>query len=105
MDNFAAIYKILNALEKSMDYDELDADAIAAERLGITENRRRAILKMLADSGYIEGVNFRFTVDGALSGGMNRPRITLKGLEYLEENSLMKRAYNVAKGIKDILPM
>lgn len=30
-------------------------------------------------------------------------RITIKGLEYLEENSLMRRAANMAKGIKDII--
>lgn len=69
MDNFSAIYKILNALEKSMDFDEFDGEAISAARLGVTENRRRAILRMLADSGCIEGVNFRFTVDGALPVG------------------------------------
>ena len=30
-------------------------------------------------------------------------RITLKGLEYLTENSIMQRMYKAAKGIKDII--
>lgn len=32
------------------------------------------------------------------------PKITLKGLEYLQENSMMKQAAAFAKGIKDIVP-
>lgn len=35
---------------------------------------------------------------------IGRLRLTLKGLEYLEENSLMKRAYRAAKGIKELIP-
>jgi len=35
---------------------------------------------------------------------LTRPEITLKGLEYLEENTLMKKAANLAKGIKDTIP-
>ncbi|MEG1298317.1 MAG: YjcQ family protein [Anaerovoracaceae bacterium] len=29
--------------------------------------------------------------------------MTLKGLEYLEQNSLMKKAANMAKGIVDVI--
>ena len=105
MDNFTVIYKILSALEQSMDHDGLDERVISADKLGISENRRIAILKMLADSGYVEGVHIRVSVDGIIAVGMNRPRITLRGLEYLEENSLMKRAYKMLKGVKDILPI
>ena len=104
MDNFVIIYKILKVLEKSMDYDELDAEAISSQQLGITENRRMALLKMLVDNGYIEGVVIRETMDGSYVFSMARPRITLKVLEYLEENSMMKKAYKLAKGIKDIVP-
>ena len=31
-----------------------------------------------------------------------RPEITLQGLEYLENNSLMKKISNTAKGIVDV---
>ena len=34
----------------------------------------------------------------------NNMRITLKGLEYLQENSIMRKIYNAAKGIKEITP-
>ena len=32
---------------------------------------------------------------------LTRPELTLKDLEYLEENSLMKKAADIAKGIVD----
>ncbi len=35
---------------------------------------------------------------------LTRPEITLKGLEYLRENSIMQRMYKAAKGIKEITP-
>ena len=31
-------------------------------------------------------------------------RITLKGLEYLSENSIMQRLYKAAKGITELVP-
>nr|DAQ70706.1 MAG TPA: YjcQ protein [Caudoviricetes sp.] len=31
-------------------------------------------------------------------------RITLKGLEYLSENSIMQKMYKTAKGITDLIP-
>lgn len=105
MEDFSVIYKILNALHKSMDCDEFDMDLISPERLGISRNRWLYIIRMLAERGYVEDLNVTIGADGGFSfspGG--RPRLTLSGLEYLEENSLMKRAYRLAKGIKDVLP-
>ncbi len=37
MDNIAIIYKILKALEESMDYEDFDPRRISAEHLGISE--------------------------------------------------------------------
>jgi hypothetical protein len=106
MDNFAIIYKILKALEKAMDYDEFDVDQISHTRLNISYQRWEKIMIMLSRSGYIEGIVY----DQNLSDYSPKleqpvtPVITLKGLEYLEENSLMKRAANIVKGIKDTIP-
>ena len=89
MDNFKIIYKILSFLEKSMDYEEIEIKFINFENLGI-----------------ITGI----TVEQSLSDYSPRivepikPRITLKGLEYLQENSMMKKAYRLAKGIKETTP-
>ena len=37
MDNFKAVYKILSALEKTMDLPELDVTTIGHEKLGVSK--------------------------------------------------------------------
>lgn len=103
MDNFSVIYKILRYLEKAMDFDEPDLDCISAERLKITGNRRDAILEMLVREGYVDGVTIKRSVDGESVMSLGHVRITLKGLEYLKENSIMKKLSDAAKGIADII--
>lgn len=104
MDNFNIIYKILKQLEKSMDYDEFDMDFVSAEYLKISENRWIRIWEMLSKEGYVDGVNIKYGSWGNVVLSVSNPRITLKGIEYLHENSLMKKAANIAKGIIDVVP-
>lgn len=104
MNNFNIIYKILKYLETAMDYDEVDMDFISPERLGISQNRWNSVIEMLAADGYIVGIAIKRGAQGEVVLSVSTPRITLKGLEYLNENSLMKKAANIAKGIKDIIP-
>lgn len=87
----------------AMDYDEVDRDSITPEALAVTGNRLNSLLQMLAESVYIQGV----TILPRLGGNTVRVgdiRITLKGLEYLNDNMWMKKAANVAKGIKETIP-
>lgn len=106
MDNFAIIYKILKELEKALDYDEFDVSRISSERLGISGQRWERIMIMLAKSGYVEGIIYdQCMEDYSLRVCQPiQPVITLKGLEYLAENTLMKKAANIAKGIKEVIP-
>ncbi len=105
MEDFSTIYKILNALHKSMDCDDFDMNLISPERLGISRNRWLYLMRMLAERGYVADFEVYIGADGGFSVSPGaRPRLTLAGLEYLEENSLMKRAYRLAKGIKDVTP-
>ena len=103
MDNFTIIYKILSTLEKAMDCPEFDTELISAQSLKVSEERRARYLEMLADCGYIKGVTFVNSVAG-IRIDFDDVRITLKGLEYLSENSFMKRAYRAVKGFKEIVP-
>ena len=103
MDNFAIIYKILKKLEKAMDLDEFSLDDISAEVLKISENRWSAIIEMLYSSGYIDGISVQRAADGDILICESNLRITLKGLEYLNENSFMKKAANIAKGIVETI--
>lgn len=106
MDNFAIIYKILKALEKAMDTEEFDMSMISCDRLGVAYPRWEKIMIMLVKAGYLEGVAF----DQCMSDYSPKiqkpiqPVITLKGLEYLADNTLMKKAANVIKGMKEAIP-
>lgn len=103
MDNFKTIYKILKYLEQAMDYDEPDLDRISATALGISEQRWVAIMEMLAKEKYIDGIAVKRSADGNVSVSVPHPRITLRGLEYLQDNSAMQKAARIAKGIAEIV--
>ncbi|MDO4728444.1 MAG: YjcQ family protein [Bacteroidota bacterium] len=103
MNNFKVIYQILKAIEESMDYEIFDSNSISPDYLGITKERWTGIMSELIDNGYVTGA-----VKVPIMGDRNdikviKPQLTIKGMEYLEENSMMKKAYNLLKGIKDIV--
>ena len=104
MDNFKIIYKILSVLEKSMDLESVDTERISSNNLGISQQRWNKYMEMLLDAGYIKGVSIKKYTDGEMRVDIENIRITLKGLEYLSENSIMQRMYNVTKGITDLIP-
>lgn len=104
MDNVRIIYRILKALEVSMDTEELDERTISAEALGISQCRLYSLLRMLVRDGLIEGISIDTDATGNFLVSKGRPRLTLQGLEYLNENSMMQRAMRMAKGIKDSVP-
>ncbi|MFV0379479.1 MAG: YjcQ family protein [Anaerorhabdus sp.] len=106
MRQFKIIYKILSHLANSMDYKEVDTDYITAQSLGISEEMRNSIIILLLENEYIKGVEVKEYVHSTKPTitNLNNIKITLKGLEYLEENTTMKKLYNLAKGIKDTTP-
>lgn len=105
MDDFRLIYKILRILQKSMDCEEIDKEVLSPERLGMSVPKWSRIMAMLLNEGYIAGGQTWNALDcGYPRVVLTRPEITLRGLEYLEENTLMRKAANLAKGIKDTIP-
>lgn len=104
MDNFKAVYKILTALEKAMDLPEFDISQVGPEALGVTQERWNRYIEMMADVGYIKGISLRKDITGGTLVEAGNARITLKGLEYLQENSIMRKLYNTARGITELIP-
>lgn len=102
MDNFKTVYLILAILEKALD-GGLDLRDLAPETLRVSERRRNSLLIMLQEEGYITGLKFVDAI-GLHDIRLEDVRITLKGLEYLQENSMMKKAYRALKRVKDITP-
>lgn len=104
MDNFKAVYAILSALEKDMDAPKADVSKFDSESLCVSENRWIHYIEMMADVGYIKGVKIATDITGSKRCDCRDIQITLKGLEYLQENSIMRKIYNTAKGIKEVVP-
>lgn len=104
MDHFKIIYRILKYLEKAMAVEEPDFLPIMAKGLKIPECQWLRLMKMLLDEGYIKGVLIQRDLSGSwMLSEPFTPEITLKGLEHLQENSFMKKAADLAKGIAEIL--
>ena len=106
MDNFKIIYKILKVLERAMDYEIFDVDEISHEKLKISEQRWEKIIILLAKEGYIEGITYSQTISDyspRITKSI-KPIITLKGLEYLHENSLMKKTAQLVEGVSKLIP-
>ena len=103
-ENFQIIYNILRRLERSMDCAEFDPNLISAEAIGVTTERWKHIMELLVDEGFIKGVSITRDMVPSTHITMDCPRITLKGLEYLAENTTMQRLMKTAKGIKESIP-
>lgn len=101
-DNFKTIYKILSAFEKALDVENFELESISAGELGISKVRWAKYIQMLVEAEYLAGIGIRDTITG-IDILEENPHITLKGLEYLTENSIMQRMYKTAKGIKDLI--
>lgn len=97
------IYRILKGFADGVGDDEFDGKAFlhaAADRMG--DARADALVAMVVDEGLLTGIEVRRFVDrsGPTLVPVD-PRITLKGIQFLEENSLMRRAARAASGIAD----
>lgn len=104
MDNFKIIYRILRIMEKSMDFEEFDNENLSYVGLGLTEVRWCRLMALLVNEGYITGVKTWYSLDQSYPRvELVRPEITLKGLEYLHENSIMKKAAEAAKGLIEVI--
>lgn len=106
MSDFKIIYKLLKALRDAMDCEQFDMQRVAPEVLGVSKERLEALLLLLANEGYITGlktVQFDGMMHPKVMLSMSRPQITLKGLEYLEENSLMNKAAALLRGVVDVV--
>lgn len=105
MDNFKAIYKILKELEKHMGDDNFSPSCISAEKLKLPYGRWEQILILMQDDGYIKGLVVDRTTESPLRHIVEPvfPQITIKGLEYLVENSLMAKAKEALKMAGEII--
>ena len=102
-DIFRLIYTILKELyEHKKEGTQTPLEDIGPERLCIPVQYWVSIICDLIDEAYISGAKYRKTKTGKVMTGVDDIEITLKGVEYLHENSMMKKVYSALKEIKDI---
>lgn len=87
-----------------MDSEFADLDKFGPEALCVSEQRWMRYMEMMSDCGYIKGVQISRDITGARNINCRNIQITLKGLEYLQENSIMRKIYRAAAGISDLIP-
>jgi hypothetical protein len=103
-DALMVSFKILSYLKKTLEEGQkVSLDILNGVTIGINEVYLSSVMDMLEEKGYIKGLIKNQTKDGTfyMYQGV---QITLDGIEYLEENTTMKKAYKVAKELKDWIP-
>ena len=100
MDNLKVVYKVLVGIETFMDSNRFDGTFL--EALKISEERRNRILQSMIGEGLIDGFE-RVNYPDGYGFKAIEPRLTIKGMEFLQENSAMQKK-NGLKDIKDVTP-
>jgi len=105
MDNFKIMYKILRELEKNMGNENFSLEAISAEKMKISFEKWEQLLILMQDEGYIKGLvlskdleqTYRHIVEPI------KTQITIKGLDYLANNSTIAKAKEMLKMAGEII--
>lgn len=106
MDGFKQIYKILSALERHMGEETFSIESISAGALKISYERWEQLLIMMQDEGYIRGLVVNRSI-GDTFRHIVEPihlEITIKGMEYLEDNSFMAKAKEALRMAGEFIP-
>lgn len=105
MQDFQIIYKILRLLDKHKGDETFDYASISTSALNARYGDWEQILIELQENGYIRGIVYTQDMSSKFLHIVEpiRPRITLKGMEYLSENSMMAKAKEVLKMVGDIV--
>lgn len=101
MEAAKAIYKILTEFEKQLDNEEADSKLLDYKAWKISETRFYNYMQILSDAGLIQGI----TVEDGPNGmymTVRKPKITLRGIEYLVENGAMQIVSKLADKVADL---
>lgn len=104
-DFFYIAYKILAYVYDCMKKGVMvDPAVIDPSNYRVSYPYLMSIIEELSEEGYLKGVTFTPTKSGKYPLGIENMKITIKGIENLQENTMMKKALNAIKEIKDFIP-
>lgn len=98
MNTLQIAYKILYNLEHKKDADYM-GQLISPTALKVPEDKWLEVMESLIDEGYISGAKIGTDILGNQYADIKNTKITMKGAEYLNENSTMKKIAKVATDI------
>lgn len=95
---FKIIYSILKEFSE-------ENRSIKAETYGIEFNEFASILNFIQTEGLVRNINFAKGGESILVAIYDNAEVTMKGLEYLSNNSALAKGYKTIKEIRDWLPL
>ena len=103
--DFTVIYKILRTLQKWRGRESFEVELISAKAMKMEYEDWEQLMIELQEDGYIKGLVYSQGLTDMFPHISEPicPEITIKGLEYLEENKFMRKAANMLKGAVDIV--
>lgn len=105
-DYFVIACRILSYLYDCLKKgNDVDIEQISFEKLNIKQSYYEYIIKHMVQDGYLEGVKFISTIGRKTPAcDIDDIMITPKGIEFLEDNSKMKKAVEFLKTLKETVP-
>lgn len=103
VDNLRIVYRILSIIEKKMEYTQFDLSQLSPSSLGVSLELRNNLLCSIISAGYVEGATIKRNVLGEISIDLENARLSIAGMEYLSENSVMQKIARAAKGIAEVV--
>ena len=102
---YIIIYRILKTLQKWRGRENFSNELISAKKLGISYESWEQIVIELQENGYIKGIVYTQLITEKFPHIAEpiTPRITLKGITFLEENRLMSKAASALKMIGEFI--
>ena len=99
------MYRILKTLLKYAGRQDFTNELISAKKLGVSYEEWSYIMILLQKSGYIEGVQYTQTLSQRFPEivDIDHVGITLSGIEYVEENTTMKKIGELLKEVGEII--
>ena len=104
-DYFVVVYRLLSYFYKCLQSGETpNLEEFSPDALGINNTYWCNIMDDLVCDGYIRGVDRVDSTLNVKSIVILKLRIPSKGIEYLQDNSLMNKAKEMLKTVKEIVP-
>ena len=99
------MYLILKTLLKYAGRQDFSNELISAKKLGVPYEEWSYIMILLQKSGYVEGVIYTQNLSQRFPEivDISHVGITIEGIEYVEENSTMKKIGEILKEVGEIL--